>query len=266
MTFEELVAEGAAVPVEGWDFSWFAGRANEERPPWGYARLMEERMAGVSAALDIETGGGEVLAGIGQPPHLLVATESWPPNIAVARSSLRPLGGHVVAVADQPTLPFASASFDLVVSRHPVVTLWEEVARVLRPGGTYLSQQIGPGSNHELTEFFLGPTPINEGRRPEGAADAAQAAGLDVVRLESCALRVEFFDVAAVVHFLRKVLWTVPGFTAEAYDTELRRMHARIEQDGSFVSTAQRFLIEARRFASRRHGDVTGSVVGRARP
>ncbi len=50
------------------------------------------------------------------------------------------------------------------------------------------------------------------------------------MRLESCALRVEFFDVAAVVHFLRKVLWTVPDFTPEAYDAELRRMHAHIER------------------------------------
>ena len=45
VSFEELVAEGTAVPVEGWDFSWFDGRATEERPPWAYARLMEERMA-----------------------------------------------------------------------------------------------------------------------------------------------------------------------------------------------------------------------------
>jgi SAM-dependent methyltransferase len=249
VTFEDLVAEGAGVPVEGWDFSWFEGRATEERPPWGYARLVGERMAGATAALDIETGGGEVLAGIGHPPGLLVATESWPPNVAVARASLRPRGGHVVAVADRPTLPFVSASFDLVVSRHPVVTVWDEIARVLRPGGTYLSQQIGPGTNREVTEFFLGPVPVNEQRRPERAADAARAAGLDVVQLEACALRVEFFDVAAVVYFLRKVLWTVPGFTPEAYDTELRRMHEHITRHGSFASTAHRFLIEARRLA-----------------
>jgi SAM-dependent methyltransferase len=249
VSFEELVTEGTAVPVEGWDFSWFEGRATEERPPWGYARLMGERMACAAAALDIETGGGEVLAGIRRPPRLLVATESWPPNIAVARDTLRLLGGHVVAVADQPALPFATGSFDLVVSRHPVVTVWDEIVRVLRPGGAYLSQQIGPGTNRDLTEFFLGPTPVNEHRRPERAADAARAAGLDVVRLEACSLRVEFFDVAAVVHFLRKVLWTVPGFTPEAYDRELRRIHAHIKRNGSFVSTARRFLIEARRLA-----------------
>jgi hypothetical protein len=61
--FARLLAEGDAVPVEGWDFSWFDGRATEERPSWGYARMMAERMAHARAALDIQTGGGEVLAG-----------------------------------------------------------------------------------------------------------------------------------------------------------------------------------------------------------
>ena len=62
--FARLVAEGEAVPVAGWDFSWFEGRATEERPSWGYARMMAERMGRARAALDIQTGGGEVLAGI----------------------------------------------------------------------------------------------------------------------------------------------------------------------------------------------------------
>jgi hypothetical protein len=49
------------------------------------------------------------------------------------------------------------------------------------------------------------------------------------------------------VHFLRKVPWTVPGFTPEDFGDELRRMHEVIRRDGMFVSTAQRFLVEARR-------------------
>ena len=241
------MAEGAAVPLEGWDFSWFDGRATEERPPWGYARLLGERMARASAALDVETGGGEVLATVQRPPRLLVATESWPPNATVARARVRSLGAHIVMVADAPTLPFADASFDLVVSRHPVVVLWEEIARVLRPGGTYLSQQIGPGSNRELTDFMMGPQPVNPGRSRERARAAVAAAGLVLVDLRACALRVEFFDVAAVVHFLRKVHWTVPGFTPEAYGARLRAMHELIRRDGAFASTAQRLLVEARR-------------------
>ncbi len=244
--FEELVAEGAAVPVEGWDFSWFEGRATEERPPWGYARLMGDRMAHVSSALDLETGGGEVLATVMRPPPLLVATEGWQPNVEVARMRLRPLGVQVVAAADSPPLPFADASFDLVVSRHPVVVLWGEIARVLRPGGAFLSQQIGPGTNRELTEFMMGPQPVNESRSPANARAGAEAAGLEVVDLQECTLRVEFFDIGAVVHFLRQVPWTVPNFTPAAYWAELRRLHEQIEGDGPFRSTARRHLIEVR--------------------
>ncbi len=255
-SFEELVDEGLRVPVEGWDFSWFDGRATEERPAWGYAGLLASRLARAGAALDVETGGGEVLATarasalrshVDSRPVLLVATESWPPNVAQARARLLPLGIHVVAVADLPVLPFAPCSFDLVVSRHPVVVLWEEIARVLRPGGIYFSQQIGAGTNRELTEFMMGPQPVNDRRSVAATRAGAEASGLEVLELRSCALRVEFFDVAAVVHFLRKVPWTVPGFTPDSYAEPLRRMHALIESEGVFVSTARRMLVEARR-------------------
>jgi SAM-dependent methyltransferase len=245
--FEKLLAEGEAEPVEGWDFSWFAGRATEERPPWGYARLVGERMRAATAALDIQTGGGEVLATIPQPPPVLRATESWPPNIELARRHLAPLGGQVSAVGDEDDLPFPGESFDLVVSRHPTVVLWQEIARVLRPGGTYLSQQIGAGTNSELYEFMMGPQPVAEWHHADLARAAAEAAGLAVADLREQATRVEFFDVGAVVYFLRKVLWTVPGFTVEGYRDQLALMHEQIQADGSFVSHSRRMLVEARK-------------------
>ena len=185
-------------------------------------------MAAARAALDIETGGGEVLATVARAPLLLVATESWPPNVAEASARLHPLGAH------------------LVVSRHPVVVLWDEIARVLAPGGIYLSQQIGAGTNRELSDFLMGPQQVNQSRSPGHTRAATEAAGLQVVELQSCALRVEFFDIGAVVHFLRKVHWTVPGFTPDGYLTRLRALHEQIERDGVFVSTAQRLLVEAR--------------------
>lgn len=248
-SFEELVDEAAAAPVAGWDFSWLDGRATEQRPSWGYQRLMSERLARASAALDVQTGGGEVLAGAAKLPPVMVATESWPPNLARATRLLRPRGCVVVADDDEPPLPFADGAFDLVVSRHPVTVWWEEIARVLEPGGTYLSQQVGPASVFELVEFFLGPQPpqVRRRRHPDDARAAAEAAGLRVVDLRLESLRTEFFDVGAVVYFLRKVIWMVPGFTVEKYRTRLRRLHERIERDGPFVAHATRFLIEARR-------------------
>jgi SAM-dependent methyltransferase len=241
------VAEGDSVAVEGWDFSWFDGRATEERPPWGYARMMSGRMETATAALDIDTGGGEVLATVARPPALLVATESWPPNLERARRTLRPLAATVVHADADGDLPFVSSSFDLVVSRHPVVTRWSDIARVLRPGGTYLSQQVGAGSLRALTDALMGPQPVSDRRRPERAVAEAQRAGLDVVDLRQATCKMEFDDIGAVVHFLRKVVWTVPGFTVERYRSRLRELHHRIEDEGPFVAHSERFLIEARR-------------------
>jgi SAM-dependent methyltransferase len=247
--FDALLAEGDAVPLEGWDFSWFDGRASEQRPSWGYANRVAGRMSRAAAALDIQTGGGEVLAWMlrtaTRTPPRIEATESWAPNASVARQNLAAFGANVVEVGDADPLPFTPEAFDLVVSRHPVVTGWSEIARVLRPGGTYISQQIGAGSNQELIDFMMGAQPVNQTRSPARAVDAAEAAGLSVVDLRQEALRVEFYDVAAVVHFLRKVLWTVPGFTVDGYRHRLVILHQQIQVDGRFVCHAQRFLIEA---------------------
>jgi len=254
-SFAELLAEGAVVPVDGWDFSWFEGRAIEERPPWGYARMMGARVAALAdvpgaAALDLQTGGGEVLATIPAAPPTLVATESWLPNIEVARRNLAAHGAQVMAVEDEcGELPLADAAFDLVVSRHPVCVPWAEVARVLKPGGTYFSQDVGHRSVAELTEYLMGPQPEPDGpsRDPKWSVLGAQAAGLTVVDLREFRGRMEFYDIAAVVHFLRKVVWTVPGFTVGAYRDRLRALHERIEADGLFAATSVRFLFEARK-------------------
>lgn len=77
--FEVLVQEAASASVDGWDFSWLDGRATEERPSWGYQRLLSTKLEAATAALDIQTGGGEVLASAGAEnfPRVLVATEGW---------------------------------------------------------------------------------------------------------------------------------------------------------------------------------------------
>ncbi|WP_190196139.1 class I SAM-dependent methyltransferase [Streptomyces djakartensis] len=252
-TFETLVAEAASAPTEGWDFSWFEGRATEARPSWGYAVSMSERLGRAGAVLDVQTGGGEVLDfALGKAaaqPLLSVATEGWPPNVAKATALLRPRGVAVVAVPEDAPLPFADGTFDLVVSRHPVRPNWDEIARVLQPGGTYFAQHVGPGSVFELVERFLGPQPedVRGARHPDRERADAEAAGLDVVDLRAERLRMEFHDIGAVVHFLRKVVWMVPGFTVEAYEPHLRALHERIEREGPFIAHSARQLFEARK-------------------
>ena len=246
-SFDELVDEAAAVPVDGWDFSWLDGRATEQRPSWGYQRLLSRKLAAATAALDIQTGGGEVLAGAGAEnfPPTLVASEGWPPNLAKATALLHPLGAVVVADHGEPPLPFANGAFDLVTSRHPATVHWSEIARVLGPGGTYFAQHVGGGTNVEISEYFLGLLDPGDQRHHEVEARQARQAGLQIVQCRNERLQLDFFDVGAMVFFLRKVVWTVPDFTVDRHRARLQELHDQIEKDGVFRSTMSRTLFEA---------------------
>lgn len=248
-TYEELVLEASAADVTGWGFGWLDGRATEERPPWGYARLLAERLAAADSALDIDTGGGEVIDGVPRLPRRMVVTESWPPNAQRARETLGPRGVEVVETTRDEPLPFLDSTFDVVTARHPVMQNWVEVHRVLRPGGHYFAQHVGPESAFELIEFFLGPLSEDArmGRHPERESAAARAAGLTVDTLLRVRCRMTFFDVGAVVWILRKCVWWVPDFTVDRYDEQLRALDAHMREGHPFIAHSTRHLIDAHR-------------------
>lgn len=248
-SYEELVSEAEAADVDGWGFDWLTGRATEERPPWGFARLLAQRLATVESALDLDTGGGEVVGEAGVLPSRMVVTEAWPPNAARARERLGPRGVEVVETSIDGPIPLEDNSFQLVSSRHPVRPDWPEIHRVLEPDGHYFAQHVGPASGFELIEHFLGPLPedVRQGRHPDDEATAAQHAGLTVVDLRTATCRMEFFDIGAVVWTLRKLVWWVPDFSVARYDRELRELDAQMRSGKPFVAHSTRHLFDARR-------------------
>jgi hypothetical protein len=96
-------------------------------------------------------------------------------------------------------------------------------------------------ANAEGTESQ--PPSTGPNRDPKWTVRDATAAGLEIVDLREFRGRMEFGDIAAVVHFLRKVIWIVPGFDVETYRPRLRELHARMP----FTATTVRFLVEARK-------------------
>ena len=82
-------------------------------------------------------------------------------------------------------------------------------------------------------------------REPSSARAAAEAVGLRVVDFRVERPVTEFYDIGAIVYFLRLVVWIVPGFTVAGYRQQLEQLHRQIERDGVFRTAASRFLIEA---------------------
>lgn len=247
-SFDELLTEAAAADVTGWEFDWLNSRATEERPAWGYANLLADRVGHVQSALDIDTGGGEVLAEAPVLPPQMVVTEAWAPNAQRARELLAPRGVQVVETKENAALPFPDRSFHLVTARHPVRPDWAEIHRVLKPEGHYFAQHVGPASAFELIEHFLGPlTTQRKARDPQRESAAAQAAGLVISDLRTARGRMEFYDVGAVVWILRKCPWWVPDFSIDKYRDKLAQLDAQMRDGAPVVAHSTRHLIEARR-------------------
>ena len=148
--FAALVGDALAAPFTGWDFSYLRGRTSAGPLPWDYRAEAARITRGAASLLDLGTGGGERLSRLARPPRT-VATEAYGPNVPVAAARLRPLGVPVVWCEPAPDnttpddkagrLPFAAATFSVVISRHEAFTA-REVARVLRPGGWFVTQQV----------------------------------------------------------------------------------------------------------------------------
>ena len=227
-SFDELVAEAAAADVTGWGFDWLNGRATEERPPWGYAKLLADRLGQVESALDIDTGGGEVLAEAPTFPPRMVATEAWPPNAQHARELLGPRGVQVIQTVQDAPLPLPDESFELVTDRHPVRPDWEETRRALAPGGCYFAQHVGPASAFELIEHFLGPlleerNGATRSRNPPPHRTPAWSS-------PGCAPPGVAWSSTtwAPWWILRKCVWWVPDFSVEKYRDRLVQLDTQM--------------------------------------
>lgn len=248
ITFEEHVQEAEAVHLRGWDFQWLNARTREEALPWDYQEIVLERKLHAAAMLDIGTGGGEFLSGLAPFPPLTCATEGYPPNVILAKERLEPLGIHVadVSAIHDGRLPFDDAAFDLVIDRHEGAPAGE-LTRVLKPGGRYVTQQVGGENCMDLNRFLQGDS-VHYAYADctlRNMTRDLSAAGLQVVVAREAFPDWTFLDVAGVIFYLKVIPWQIDDFSVEKYRDPLREIHRIITRDGGFKIKEHRLLIEA---------------------
>ena len=249
MTHDELLQiwqREEKEPFAGWDFSHLDGRMIEESPPWSYMARAGELMRHATSVIDLDTGGGERLLALrNDRPATVVATEDYPPNFKLATARPAPLGAHVVSVSlneDNP-MPFADGEFDLALNRHGSFNP-AEIARILAPGGIFLTQQVHGLWAQDLLAAF-GVSPQWPDATPGKYVPRLEAAGLLVSTVNEWQGRLRFTDVGAIVYYLRAIPWEVPGFTVETHQDNLFALQSRLESGDELVFEARLYLIEA---------------------
>jgi SAM-dependent methyltransferase len=245
-SFAELIAEALAQPFSGWDFSILQGRWFENSPPWVYRRRARQAVANAGTLLDMGTGGGEFLASLAPLPKLAYATEAYPPNIPIARERLEPLGVQVIPIETDEHLPFEAEFFDTIINRHEMF-IAQEVARILKPGGRFLTQQVGERNLQELNQCLLGEKSTPRSSRLQKALNYLRAAGMQVLESGEAFPETFFYDVGAVVYLLKAIPWQVRDFSVEKYRPRLLSLHEHIQKHGSFIARNHRYFIQARK-------------------
>jgi SAM-dependent methyltransferase len=138
-------------------------------------------------------------------------------------------------------MPFADATFDVVINRHEAHDA-REVARILKPGGAFLTQQV---DDHDLLDLYgrFGAVITDPPVRLGYCVELVREAGLVVERTEEWQGHATFSDVGAVVFFLHALPWNVSDFSVDRYADALLALH----RSGSLTFTVGRFVIQARR-------------------
>jgi len=193
----------------------------------------------------VGTGGGELLAELCDAYRgRAVASEPWAVNAPIAKRALSDLRIEVVR-AHSLRLPFQDDAFDLVLDRHEEMNP-DEVHRVLAPGGTVYTQQIGRNEWNELRPFF--PRMQDFGPLLDRYVRGFRRAGMIVARAETRDIRVAYRGLGELVYLLGISSWTIPDFDPLGRDlAPLRRVAERLTTPDGVALTESRFIIEARK-------------------
>ena len=240
--------EESIAHIHGWDFSHIDGRYSEKTDfPWDYKSVINQYRRDHHRLLDYDTGGGEFLLSLKHPFENTAATEGYAPNVELCKETLLPLGIDFKPCSTAACIPFADESFDLILNRHGDFHAGE-LFRLLKPGGLFITQQVGADNDRELVDMVLPDTPKPF---PElylsRQAQAFEDAGFRLLAADEAHRPIRFYDVGAFVWFARIIEWEFPGFSVDRCFERLLNCQHIIDENGFIEGTTHRYLIVAQK-------------------
>ncbi len=230
---------------EGWDFSSIETYMTEEKLPWDYETLAIPLIQKNLKVLDMGTGGGEFLLSLKPHPKVTFATEKYKPNFEYAKDILGKEGICLKYVEEDNDLPFESNFFDVILNRHESFEP-NEVHRILKSGGVFLTQQVGGMNTVAFATELLGvkPAVIDTNRSLESVIKSL-GNNFEVLKQEETFPKLRFSEVGAFVYFAKIIEWEFPKFSVEEHLDALLKLQDEIESKGFFELIEHRFLIKA---------------------
>ncbi len=232
----------------GWDFSYIKRRYKQEEPKWNYVGIAKKLIKKSNSVLDIATGGGEIFSEILSihKPKKIVSIEGYKPNVAVARNKLKKFKAKVIYADETKKLLFKDEMFDLVLNRHGGINKnsVNEIYRILKPRGVFLTQQVDSRNIKDLIKYFK-KVPIWTNNTLGKVGKLLSNKGFKIKRKGFWEGKLIFKDVGAIVYFLKAIPWAVKGFSVDRNLNNLERLQKEIKKRGILEFKSKRFFILA---------------------
>lgn len=144
-------------------------------------------------------------------------------------------------------MPFDEKQFDLIINKHESYSP-QEVRKVLTDDGIFVTQQVG-GSDCTDINKALG-APINHEFshwKLSYAVKELQVNGFEVLEAKEEFPVQCFYDIGALLYYLKAIPWQVPDFKSEKYIAQLYKIHEMIQSKGYFDVKQHRFILKAKK-------------------
>ncbi|MBL8006617.1 MAG: class I SAM-dependent methyltransferase [Ignavibacteria bacterium] len=231
--------------VSGWDFSVLDSRMTESELKWDYVKIIDSFIKSDINLLDLGTGGGELLSRFAGKGINIYATESYTPNIEIAKSRLKKFGAILISDYSDDKLPFEDSFFDLIINRHESYNP-SEVYRILKPGGFFITQQVDGKSELTINQLLnLKPNEEFFNWNHASAKDGLINSSFSIIRCDEDTGYTRFTDTEAVLFYIRSVPWQFRDYKKINFTETEKQLRVYFSENEFLDVIKIRFLIIA---------------------
>ena len=117
----------------------------------------------------------------------------------------------------------------------------------MKNNGYFITQQIGGLNDIELNTFLEAEDFQYQDWNLTKASRELLDDGVERRKRKQDQTKTRFFDVGAIIYYLKAIPWQIPDFSVEKYYNKLFSLHQLIEKQGYIDVMCHRFFIVANR-------------------
>jgi len=231
----------------GWDFGRLKKKVSGVR--WNFYEEVLKKCDKNTVLLDIGMGGGEKVLELADKVKLLVGIDHAEGMVKTARKNLTKSGRKNVYFYQMEArkVGFPDGFFDVIACRQSNF-FPKEVYRLLKPGGWFLTQQVGEDDKENITKCFgRGISQNKEGTLMNRYGRAMKQVGFKNIKMKSYNAT-EWYAGADDIIYLLKHAPIVPNFGGKKEDMEsLAKFIAENKEKKGIKTNSRRFMIVGRK-------------------